>query len=188
MSAVSLIGVRGCGKSNVSRRIAAATKRPLLSTDVLIQYDNGGATIEQIATGPGGWHGFRDLEFAVVAKAVAVGNPIIDCGGGVIVDLDQSHHEVFSERKVSLLREAGTVVWLDGDIEQLAAKAAIPSANRPALSDVTSLLDVMRTRMPHYREAADIRIDIDGKSRVEIAREVCVAIDDLAPFAEHFDT
>lgn len=168
----------------MSRRLAAATKRALLSTDVLIQYDNGGRSIAEIALD--GWHEFRDLEFAVVRKSVGVNDAIIDCGGGVVVDLDQAGDEVFSDRKVSLLRSAGPVVWLDGDLERLAEKAAIPTPNRPPLSDVRSTIDLMRARLALYERAADIRIDIEGKSRRQIAREVCLSIDDLAGFAESF--
>lgn len=184
MAGVSLIGVRGCGKSNVSRRVAAASKRPLLSTDVLISYDNGGASIAEIAGR--GWHEFRDLEFSVVQKATAVRDAIIDCGGGVIVDLDEEGREVFSDRKVSLLRATGPVVWLDGDLDRLAEKASIPTPNRPPLSDIASTLDLMRARLPFYERAADIRIDIEGKSRKQLAREVCEAVEDLAPFVEMF--
>lgn len=184
VASVSLIGVRGCGKSNVSRRLAAVSKRALLSTDVLIQYDNGGQSIAEVARA--GWHTFRDLEFQVVAKSVGVTDAIIDCGGGVVVDVDQDGSEIFSQRKVSILREAGPVVWLDGDLERLAEKAAVPTANRPPLSDVQSTIDLMRARLPFYERASDIRIDIEGKSRKQIAREVCLAVEELSPFIDEF--
>lgn len=184
VTTISLIGVRGCGKSNVSRRLAAATKRPLLSTDVLIQYDNSGHDIASLAGD--GWGKFRDLEFAVVAKAVAVPDAIIDCGGGVIVDIDANGAEVFSERKVGRLRQAGTVIWLDGDLERLAAKATIPTPNRPTLGDVSATTAIMRARLPHYERAADIRIDIEGKPRRQIAFEICHAVAEFAPFADAF--
>lgn len=184
VASLSLIGVRGCGKSNVSRRLAAVSKRALLSTDVLIQYDNGGQSIAEIARA--GWHTFRDLEFQVVAKSVGVTDAIIDCGGGVVVDVDQDGSEIFSQRKVSILREAGPVVWLDGDLERLAEKAAVPTANRPPLSDVQSTIDLMRARLPFYERASDIRIDIEGKSRKQIAREVCLAVEELSPFIDEF--
>lgn len=186
MASISLIGMRGCGKSNVSRRLSAATKRPLLSTDVLIQYDQGGLAITQL-TEQFGWHRFRDMEAEVVSKCVAVPDAIIDCGGGVIVDLDPDGGEVWSERKVNTLRSAGPVIWLDGDIERLAHKAAIPTPHRPPLGDVAATIALMQARLPFYQRAADLRIDIEGKSRREIAREVCESVAELATFANEFD-
>ena len=40
-----LIGMRGVGKSNLSRRLAVLAKRSVLSTDLLIEYENGGKSI-----------------------------------------------------------------------------------------------------------------------------------------------
>lgn len=183
---ICLIGLRGCGKSNVSRRLASATKRAIVSTDALIQYDNDGITIAELANGPGGWHTFRDREFEVVRKAVRMRDAIIDCGGGVVVDLDADGREIFSERKVSLLRSTGVVVWLDGDVERLALKTAVPTTDRPVLSEVESTIDLMTQRLPFYEKAANVRIDIEDKTRKEIAREICQAIPELTPYANEF--
>jgi len=167
-----LIGMRGAGKSNVSRRLSVMTKRPVLSSDLLIEYENGGKAIAEIvAEHNGDWRWFRDHEYAVVKKITAMDNAIVDCGGGVIVDLDDNGEEIFSTRKVELLKASGTIAWLKGDIARLAAKTK-NGTKRPSLHDVHSAEDMMHRRLPFYEQAADLVIDIEGKTRLEIAEEI----------------
>lgn len=77
-------------------------------------------------------------------------------------------------------------MWLDGNLERLAEEAAIPTANRPPLSDIASTLDLMRARLPFYEMASDVRINIEGKTRKQLAREVCLAVPELHPHLESF--
>ena len=167
-----LIGMRGAGKSNISRRLSVMTKRPVLSTDLLIEYDNGGRTIPDIIADHGGdWRAFRDMEYEVVRKVARLDGAIVDCGGGVIVDLDKKGDEVFSERKVKALKKTGTIVWLKGDIARLAAKTK-GSASRPTLDEARSAEEVMHRRLPFYEKAADVVIDIEGRKRSELAEKI----------------
>jgi shikimate kinase len=90
----------------------------------MIEYENGGQTIAGfLAESDGDWRPFRDLEFQVVQKVSRLSEVIIDCGGGVVVELDESGREIYSERKVAELKAGGPIVWLSGDIARLAAKA-----------------------------------------------------------------
>ncbi|MBF0371413.1 MAG: shikimate kinase [Magnetococcales bacterium] len=169
---VALIGMRAAGKSNVSRRLSRLTKWPVLSTDLLISYDNGGHSVAEIvARQQGDWHAFREMEYQVVAKAAVLDGIIIDCGGGMVVDLDPAGNEILSERKISALKQKGLVVWLKGDIPTLAARVR-GDAERPALSDQLSAEEVMYRRLPFYENAADLTLEIDNKSRKEITQEL----------------
>ena len=56
---INLIGMRGVGKSNVARRLSVLTKRPVMSTDVLIEYESGMGLPQFVAAR--GWRAFRDL-------------------------------------------------------------------------------------------------------------------------------
>ena len=38
---IVLIGMRGVGKTNIARRVCFLTKRPVMSTDVLVEYEVG---------------------------------------------------------------------------------------------------------------------------------------------------
>ena len=166
------IGMRGAGKSNVSRRLSILVKRPVFSTDLMIEYENGGKTIpEIIEENNGDWRAFRDMEYQTLLKIAKLDEIILDCGGGVIVDLDEDGNEIFSERKVKALRGCGTIVWLKGDIKKLAAKTK-GSEKRPTLDARKSAEEILRHRLPFYEKAADVVVDIGTKKRQIIADEI----------------
>jgi shikimate kinase len=178
---IVLIGMRRAGKSNVSRRLALRTKRPVLSTDVLIEYDNAGKPIpEIISESSGDWRMFRELEYEVVRKVSLLDGVIVDCGGGVVVDLDQAGNEVYSQRKVAQLRKCGPIVWLRGDIARLAAKTK-HGEKRPSLHATHSIEQIMRNRLPFYEAAADVILDIEGKDRPELVEEIVGKFPELVP-------
>ncbi|MBF0401375.1 MAG: shikimate kinase [Magnetococcales bacterium] len=167
-----LIGLRACGKSSISRHLAQLSKRPVLSTDLLISYEQGGRSIADIvAACQGDWRPFREMEYEVARKVAALDDIIIDTGGGMVVDWDDQEQEIFSERKVSLLKRNGLLIWLHGEVERLAAKVQ-GDPSRPTLSDRLSVEELMRRRLPFYQQAADWVVDIEGKTRKELAREI----------------
>ena len=173
---IVLIGMRGAGKSKISRRLSVLTKRDVLSTDLLIQYDNEGKSIPEIIQAHNGdWKKFRDMEYQTVQKVCALDDNIIDCGGGIIVDLDEHGEEIYSARKIDLLKASGTIVWLKGDIARLAAKVK-GDAKRPSLSETKSTEEMMQRRLPFYEKAADIVIDIENCSKKELTAMVHDAI------------
>ncbi len=170
------IGMRGAGKSNVSRRLSVMVKRPVFSTDLMIEYENGGKTIPQIIEDNNGdWRAFRDMEYQTLLKIAKLDEIIIDCGGGVIVDLDENGNEIFSDRKVAALRSCGTIIWLKGDIKKLAAKTK-GSEKRPTLDARKSAEEILERRLPFYIKAADVVVDIGDKKRREIADDIFAMI------------
>ncbi|MBF0426153.1 MAG: shikimate kinase [Magnetococcales bacterium] len=169
---IVLIGMRGAGKSSVSRRLSALTRRPVLSTDLLISYEQGGLAIPHILARNGGnWRAFRRLEREVVVKVAKMDQVIIDCGGGVVVDIGNTGEEIYAHDKIDLLRQKGQIVWLRGEIHRLLEKVQ-GDANRPALAARESLLEMMQRRLPFYERAADRIVDIENKSRKELALEI----------------
>ena len=169
---LALIGGRGCGKSSVSKRLARRNRNFMLfSLDALIRYERGGIPIPEIVSKEG-WGGFRELEYEVVRRVTAFeGGALIDCGGGVVVDLDSEGREIYSERKVDALRQTGFLVYLARDIEYLRGRVE-GDENRPALSQTEDFLTIMERRDPWYRRAADIVIDCDDRSKPDVADEV----------------
>lgn len=169
---VILIGLRACGKSNISQRLSRLSKRPVLSTDLLISYDNSGRSITDIvASHAGDWRPFRDMEYAVACKVAALDGVIIDAGGGMVVDWNDERQEVYSKRKISRLKQNGFVVWLQGDVQRLAQKVR-GDVTRPSLSDQLAVEEVMRQRLPFYQQAADLTITIEAKTRKQLAQEI----------------
>ncbi len=169
---IVLIGMRGVGKSNISRRLSLLTKWPVLSTDLLIEYENGGKSIQEIMAENGGdWKIFREMEFQVVQKIARFDQVIVDCGGGVIVDLADDGSEIYSERKVNLLKDKGQIIWLKDDIEYLASKVK-GDQRRPTLDETKSAEEVMRRRLPFYEQAADLVLDVAGRGRRKTSRKL----------------
>jgi len=166
---IVLIGMRGVGKTNIARRVCFLTKRPVMSTDVLVEYEVG-LPIPQFVEQKG-WAAFREAEYQVLRKLCAMDSLIIDAGGGIVVDLDAAGHEVFSDRKVDLLKAGGKIVFLSGDMERLATKVA-GDPRRPTLDSRTSAIDLMRARLPFYERAADWTIDVEGRQRSDIANDI----------------
>lgn len=165
---IVLIGMRGVGKTNIARRLSFALKRPVMSTDLLVEYETGTTIPDFVAAH--GWAAFRAAEYEVVAKLSRIDGLIVDAGGGIIVDLVDGT-EVYSDRKVGLLKEHGEVVYLCGDIDRLAAKVA-DDPSRPALDARRGAADLMRARRPLYEKAADWTIDVEGMDRSDIAARI----------------
>ncbi len=171
---VSVIGVRGAGKTNISRRIGLAVKRPVLSTDVLVSYEHGGASISQLVARHG-WPWFREQEARVLNKAARIDGTVLDCGGGILVDTSPDGAETLNSAKLAILRDTTTVVWLRGDLERLARKVA-SDPKRPELTDPANLIAVMKAREAMYSEAAHVAVSIEGLSRPELAEAVLSAL------------
>ncbi len=170
MANITIIGMRGAGKSNVSRRLSVLTKRPVFATDTVVSYEAGGRSIPDLVAAEG-WPGFRRRETEALTKIVRMDDIIIDCGGGLVMELDEAGEERCSAAHIAALRAAGPVIWLRGDVPRLVAKVQA-KADRPALVDADALLDLMHARQPCYAQAATHVVDIEGKKRESIALEI----------------
>lgn len=167
-----LVGGRGCGKSSVAKRLSRRNRGfQLFSVDALVRYEAGGRSIPEIVEAEG-WAGFRDREYAVIARLARFeGGALIDCGGGSVVDLDEAGEEIFSQRKVEALRRHGRVVYLQRDPEYLLARIG-EDPERPALSRSRGFLEIMARREPWYRRAAHWVLPCDRLSKGEITDRV----------------
>ena len=174
---LALIGGRGCGKTSVAKRIGRDNRNfTLLSLDVLIRTEMGGLGIPEIVEQEG-WGGFREIEFRVLQRAAAFeSGALLDCGGGIVVDLDAEGREQASERKVELLRERCLVVYLRRDTRYLESRIA-NDPTRPPLSGETSFHEIMERRAPWYERAAHWVVDCGARSKSALAEEI------LAEFA-----
>ena len=170
MPNITIIGLRGAGKSNVSRRLSVFTKRPVFATDAMLSYEAGGRSIDELVAAEG-WPAFRQRERAVLAKILRMDDIIVDAGGGLVVALDDDGTERFNEANAAALRAAGPVIWLRGDVPRLVAKVAA-KADRQALTSPGGVLDLMLARQVFDERAATHAIDIEGKRRETIALEI----------------
>lgn len=160
---IVLIGYRGTGKSAVGRVLSERLKMKVISADEEI-VRRAGKRIPDIVAEKG-WDHFRDLESEVIADLAAQDNIIIDAGGGVIV------RPINIER----LRKNGLIVWLTAEVKTIAARIG-GDTERPSLTGGKSFIeeieDVLKVRIPLYRDAAHHVIATDGRKLDDIATEI----------------
>ena len=149
----------GTGKSVVGKVLEEKTGLHLFDTDELIS-SKLKMPIDEIFTSQGESH-FRRLETETL-RSISVDQPsIITTGGGIIL----------SAANIDLLRQLGTVVWLDADRATLRARIRELS-DRPLLRTANpeaTLAELLAAREPLYRRAADLRVDILQKNPEQIA-------------------
>ncbi|MDQ6964186.1 MAG: shikimate kinase [Mariprofundales bacterium] len=139
-----LVGLMGCGKSSIGRRVAAELQCSLLDLDSQIVAQEG-RTIPEIFAADGEEY-FRDLESEVLRAALEK-RAVIATGGGVVL----------REANRQLLKRYSPVIWLKAPPKFLARRIAGDS-NRPLIAQgdtLQHLQQLAKTRHPLYRECAD---------------------------------
>jgi shikimate kinase len=163
---IALIGMMGTGKSVVGKALEQKTGLPRFDTDEIIS-SKSKMPINEIFSTHGEGH-FRDLETETLRSMSLEEPAIIVTGGGIVV----------RGENVDLLRQLGTVVWLDADqatlrmrIRRLSDRPLLHTANPEA-----TLSELLAAREPLYRKAADLRVDISQKNPEEIAELILANI------------
>ncbi|AOP36452.1 shikimate kinase [Leptospira tipperaryensis] len=173
----ALIGPRGVGKSKISRKLSKITGMPVVSTDMIAVYEIGGISIpEFIRRKEGDWRPFRELEFQILEKLKAADGIILDCGGGILFDLDSKGKEILSQRKTELLKSIATIFGLSRSTEVLVEKIQ-NDPTRPALSALASYKNILESRLPHYEALSDHYLQIDDLKVEEICDRILQKID-----------
>lgn len=137
----------------------------------MISYEAGARPIPTIVE-EDGWRVFRDLEAEVVEKLGRFPEwQLLDCGGGVVVDLGDADEEIYSERKIRALRANSLVVYLQRSIDFLEERIA-GDGNRPDLSATETFAEIMKRRDPWYSEAAHFTLNATDLSKAMIVDAV----------------
>lgn len=141
ISNVVLVGMPSSGKSSIGRLLAQRTGKTLVDLDEEIEKLSGKpipAIFEE-----GGEALFRRWETEAVAKFAKENRQILSCGGGVVK----------TPGNVRLLRQNGTVVFIDRPVEALAVGGYRPLSKSPE-----ALRAMEAERRPLYRAAADLTV------------------------------
>jgi XRE family aerobic/anaerobic benzoate catabolism transcriptional regulator len=161
-SRVSLIGLRGAGKSTLGRRLAEANGWPFVELNQVIAA-NYGAGIDELMEFSG-QSGYRRYERRALAGVIASHDQVvIAVGGGIVTDA-----ETFS-----ILLERTHCIWLAAEPEEHMERVVRQGDMRPmaeSAADNTEAMDDLRAilaaREPLYRKA-DLRVDTGGRSEDE---------------------
>jgi shikimate kinase len=142
-----LVGLPASGKSSVGALLARRLGLPHIDTDALVEQASGRVIAEIFAAD--GEAGFRDLETAALAEALAGPEAVISVGGGAVLR---------SENRALL--SGHEVIWLDVSVTTATRRAGLTRLRPLLLGDVRAQLERLNAeRRPLYAEVADHRID-----------------------------
>lgn len=156
---IVLVGLMGCGKSAIGRRLASCLKLPFVDADDEIE-KAAGKTISDIFEDHGEVE-FRDGERKVIARLLENGPQVLATGGGAFMS---------AETRAGI-KKSGISVWLKADLAVLMRRVARRD-HRPLLKKGDpehTMARLMKERYPIYAEA-----DIVAESR-DVPHEQIVA-------------
>ena len=157
--AIVMVGLMGCGKSSVGRRVATRLQLPFVDADDEIE-KRAGQTIADIFSEHGEAF-FRDREKLVIASILEQGPLVLATGGGAFV----------APETRALIKSASVSVWLKAELPVL-MRRVLRRDNRPLLKtkDPEAVMrNLMAERYSIYAEA-----DVTVESR-EVPHDVIVS-------------
>src|SRR5215470_12048906 len=137
---IVLIGMPGCGKSALGRRLAPRLQLPFVDVDEEIERA-AGKTIKEIFADHGEAY-FRDGERRVIARLLASGPQVLATGGGALL----------AEETRANIRRSGISVWVKADLPILVRRVA-KRGTRPLFEGrdpEVVVKDLMDARYPIY--------------------------------------
>jgi shikimate kinase len=156
---IVMIGLMGCGKSAVGRRLAVRLGLPFVDADEEIE-KAAGQSIEDIFTEHGEPY-FREGERKVLARLMRSGPQVLATGGGAFTNADTR----------AAIADRGISIWLKAELPLLVRRVAKRN-NRPLLKggDPQAVMQkLMDVRYPTYALA-----DLTVESR-DVPHDVIVA-------------
>ena len=142
MENIILIGMPGCGKSTIGRKLAEVLGKEFVDADQALEAHFRRPITEIIPQD--GEASFRAMETEILGMLGKRSGLVIATGGGCVTQ----------GRNYPLLHQNGTIFWLKRDLEKL------PTNGRP-ISQKNKLSDLYQVRQPLYEAFADFIIDND---------------------------
>ena len=162
---VVLVGMPGCGKSAIGRRLAPRLDLPFVDADEEIERA-AGKSIKDIFAEHGEAY-FRDGEHRVIARLLAAGPQVLATGGGAFM----------SEETRANIRRDGVSVWVKAELPIL-VRRVMKRNNRPLFEGrdaETVMKELMQVRYPVFA-SADITVESRDVPHEVIVDEIIAAI------------
>ena len=159
---IFLIGFMGAGKSTISDYLKNVLAMDVVEMDQCI-VERQGMSISDIFETYGEEY-FRELETNLLIEMQSRSNVVVSCGGGVPM----------RERNVAEMKKNGRVVLLTAKPETILERVK-DNHDRPLLENnknVSFIADLLEKLRAKYEAAADIVVETDGKSELEICEEL----------------
>ncbi|MBF0289714.1 MAG: shikimate kinase [SAR324 cluster bacterium] len=157
---VVLIGMPGAGKSTIGVILAKQSAHNFVDTDVLIQLE-AKRTLQEILDAEGK-EGFHKIEERVLLSH-HFSNHIIATGGSA----------VYSEAAMMHLKSAGIAVFLEVKFEELERRLTNLDSRGVTAEPGQTLRELFEERQILYRKYADVVINCDRLSQLEISQVIC---------------
>ena len=157
----------GTGKTAVGRRLAMLLNMELIDVDTEIEKSQQ-MSINEIFR-QFGEPGFREIETEMIQKLSERKDVIISTGGGAVL----------KQKNMDALRKQGVIICLMA-LPQTILKRTSHNSNRPLLKvedPFEKIKELLNFRKPFY-EKADILIDTEDKTPLQIAEEIIDKIKD----------
>lgn len=145
---VFLIGMAGCGKSSLGKRLAGRLRIPYVDTDTRISQAAGGLTVTQIFD-TYGEQAFRYGETNVLISLLDEPPSVISTGGGMVM----------RKENWEIMRNQGPIVLIDRPLEQILSDIKLDRRPLLAKKGIEEVPKMYHERIDWYRKAADLRLD-----------------------------
>ncbi len=159
---IVLVGMAGCGKSSIGRRVAQALQREFLDLDEAVVAEAGMSIPEIFASE--GEAGFRCREKSAVAAAGKRSNLVIASGGGAILDSENRYN----------LAQNGFIYHILREVDKLPVQAG-----RPLSTDRERVRRMAAEREPLYRQIRDAAIDNNHGLEAAVAAVIAAYRDNV---------
>lgn len=144
---IFLIGMMGCGKSTIGRRLSALLDAAFIDLDDAIAAHEG-RTIPEIFAASGD-AGFRVCETAALRRVCAAPPCVVATGGGIVT----------REENIALMRGHGLVVWLNRPLDDMIADLRQDTRPNLAGDKEERMRTLFAAREALYRRAAHLEFD-----------------------------
>ena len=160
MDKLYIIGFMGAGKTTIGKELSKLLKCSIYDTDVLIELEEG-TTIAEIFANKGEEY-FRKKETEILQRTEEY-KGIITTGGGIIG----------SEVNQQLLKKLGFTIFLQCDPLQM-VKRIQNDPTRPLARNKSEreMINLYQSRLPYYKESADMIIDTTNLSIPETLKKL----------------
>ena len=161
---IILIGLPGCGKSTLGKKLANKKKMDFIDLDEKIEHDAGMIINDIFAQF--GEDKFRALETQASIEVSSLENTVISAGGGIIV----------REENMRALEQNGVIIFMNRDLAAIIKD--IKTETRPLLKkDPNKITELYHQRLPLYRKYSDYEI---ANNSIETSLTELIDITDIA--------
>ena len=161
---IVLVGFMGAGKTTVGRLLATHLGLRFVDSDKVIEETEGLAVREIFETQ--GEAAFRQIETETITGLLDGPDAVLAVGGGALTSAGV--RTALAGHRVVLLDVA-----LDEALERVASDPGRPMLHTPDLSGLYT------RRQDAYRDAADVAVQVSGRSPREVVAEVLAALGEV---------